>query len=172
MNHAEYGRAKGTARRDKRPAGPGAAESNLTVAADGQVYLSWLERAQDSSVALRFARYDGTAWTAARTIRSGRDFFVNWADFPSLAVHPGEILGLYGLVGAGRSELLRSVVGLHRVTAGEIRVNGTPVTIRSVRAALRDHRIGYVTENRKEEGLFLDFAVRRNVAASTPGESG
>ena len=79
------------------PAGPGAAEPNLTVAADGQVYLSWLERAQDSSVALRFARYDGTAWTAARTIRSGRDFFVNWADFPSLAVHPGGALAVHWL---------------------------------------------------------------------------
>lgn len=84
----------------------------------------------------------------------------------SFAVHKGEILGLYGLVGAGRSELLRSVVGLHRVTGGEVRVHGTPVTIRSVRSALRDHRIGYVTENRKDEGLFLDFAVRRNVAVT------
>ena len=84
----------------------------------------------------------------------------------SFVVHPGEILGLYGLVGAGRSELLRCVIGLHRVTGGQVLVNGAPVTIRSVRSALRDHRIGYVTEDRKEEGLFLDFAVRRNVAVT------
>ncbi|MFN8622423.1 MAG: sugar ABC transporter ATP-binding protein, partial [Chloroflexota bacterium] len=84
----------------------------------------------------------------------------------SFSVAKGEILGLYGLVGAGRSELLRSVIGLHRVTQGEILLDGKPVRIRSVRSALRDFRIGYVTENRKEEGLFLDFAVRRNVAVT------
>jgi hypothetical protein len=100
------------------PAGPGAAESNLTVAADGQVYLSWLERAQDSSVALRFARYDGTAWTAARTIRSGRDFFVNWADFPSLAVHPGGALAVHWLQRQGDGKGYSYDVRIARSTDG------------------------------------------------------
>lgn len=67
------------------PTGPGAAEPNLAVGPDGSVYLSWLEPA-DSGHALKVARFDGTAWSPARTIRSGRDFFVNWADFPSVAV--------------------------------------------------------------------------------------
>jgi ribose transport system ATP-binding protein len=84
----------------------------------------------------------------------------------SFVVHQGEILGLYGLVGAGRSELLRSVIGLHRVTGGEVLVKGKAVRIRDMRSALRDFGIGYVTENRKEEGLFLDFAVKRNVAVT------
>ncbi|MDO9397015.1 MAG: DUF6505 family protein, partial [Herbiconiux sp.] len=70
----------------------------------------------------------------------------------SLAVHPGEVVGLYGLVGAGRTELARSILGLERITAGQLRVDGRPVRIRSVRDALRRFRIGYVTENRKEEG--------------------
>ena len=47
--------------------------------------MSWLEPA-DSGFALRFASFDGRSWSAARTIRSGRDFFVNWADFPSIVV--------------------------------------------------------------------------------------
>ncbi|MCX5754735.1 MAG: sialidase family protein [Gemmatimonadetes bacterium] len=68
------------------PAGPGAAESNLTVGPDGRVFLSWLEPAPDSAMAMRFASFDGTKWSAPQTIRSGREFFVNWADFPSLAV--------------------------------------------------------------------------------------
>jgi hypothetical protein len=67
------------------PAGPGSAEPNLTVGPDGRVYLSWLEPA-DSSHAFKFSVHDGRAWSAPRTIRIGRDFFVNWADFPSLAV--------------------------------------------------------------------------------------
>ncbi len=70
----------------------------------------------------------------------------------SLAVRPGEILGLYGLVGAGGTELARAILGIERITDGTLLVRGEPTRIRSVRPALRDHRIGYVTENRKEEG--------------------
>lgn len=84
----------------------------------------------------------------------------------SMNLYPGEVLGLYGLVGAGRSELLRSVFGLHDITGGEIRLKGNPIKIRDVRDALHRHRMGYVTENRKEEGLFLDFTVNRNVAVT------
>jgi hypothetical protein len=68
------------------PTGQGAAESNLTVGGDGRVYLSWLEPSADSQVALRFSVLEGDRWSAARDIRVARDFFVNWADFPSLAV--------------------------------------------------------------------------------------
>ena len=84
----------------------------------------------------------------------------------SLAVHPGEILGMYGLVGAGRTELARSILGLDRVIAGEVRVQGEPVQIRSVRDALARFRIGYVTENRKEEGVFLLQPITRNIAVT------
>lgn len=84
----------------------------------------------------------------------------------SLALYPGEVLGMYGLVGAGRSELARSVLGLHSITSGELRINGDLVQINSLRDALHKHRIGYVTENRKEEGLFLDFPVRKNISVT------
>ncbi|GLK16047.1 sugar ABC transporter ATP-binding protein [Herbiconiux flava] len=84
----------------------------------------------------------------------------------SLRVRPGEILGLYGLVGAGRTELARAIVGLERITAGELRVEGVPARIRSVRQALHRHRIGYVTENRKEEGVFLEQSITRNIAVT------
>jgi ribose transport system ATP-binding protein len=84
----------------------------------------------------------------------------------SLSVRRGEIVGLYGLVGAGRSELAKAVLGLDRITAGELRVAGRPTRIRDVGDALRRHRIGYVTENRKEEGLFLDHTIVRNVAVT------
>jgi hypothetical protein len=83
------------------PAGPGSAEPDLTVAADGRVYLSWLEPA-DSGHALKFSIYDGSKWTAARTIVSRRDFFVNWADFPSIAVLDGGRLAAHWLQRNGR----------------------------------------------------------------------
>jgi len=84
----------------------------------------------------------------------------------SFRVHPGEILGLYGLVGAGRSELAEALLGLTRITSGEVLVNGAPVTIRSVGDALRTHGIGYVTEDRKAAGLFLDQTVEKNLTVT------
>ncbi|HWO65726.1 MAG TPA: sugar ABC transporter ATP-binding protein, partial [Umezawaea sp.] len=84
----------------------------------------------------------------------------------SLSLRPGEILGLYGLVGAGRSELAKAVLGLSAITAGELRVRGEAVRIKDVRDALRGHRIGYVPEDRKEEGLFLDQPVTKNIAVA------
>ena len=84
----------------------------------------------------------------------------------NLSLYPGEVLGMYGLVGAGRSELARSILGLHAVTAGEIILNGNQIKIKNFRDALHKFRIGYVTENRKEEGLFLDFPVRKNISVT------
>ena len=84
----------------------------------------------------------------------------------NLSLYPGEVLGMYGLVGAGRSELARSILGLHAVTNGQILLNGAEVKIKNFRDALHKFRIGYVTENRKEEGLFLDFPVRKNISVT------
>jgi hypothetical protein len=86
----------------RSPAGPGSAEPNLAVGPDGTVYLSWLEP-QDSGYALRFSSFDGSSWAAARTIRSGRDFFVNWADFPSIAVVGPKHLAAHWLQRTGKS---------------------------------------------------------------------
>ena len=82
----------------------------------------------------------------------------------SLAVRPGEIVGLYGLVGAGRTELARAIVGAASVTAGAVLVDGEPARITGVADALARHRIGYVSEDRKGEGLVLMHSVRRNTA--------
>ncbi len=65
------------------PVADGSAEPNLAVSPSGRMFLSWVEPA-DSGHALRFAVLDGGGWSAPRTIASGRGWFVNWADFPSL----------------------------------------------------------------------------------------
>ena len=80
----------------------------------------------------------------------------------SFSLRRGEVLGLYGLVGAGRSELAKALIGADRITEGELLVDGKPARIRSVRQALEQYRIGYVSENRKEEGLILLHSVVAN----------
>jgi ribose transport system ATP-binding protein len=79
-----------------------------------------------------------------------------------LVLHDGEVLGLYGLVGAGRSELARAVIGLDRVTAGSVQVRGQVQTIHSVHEALHRFGIGYVSEDRKQEGVILLHGVLAN----------
>jgi ribose transport system ATP-binding protein len=81
----------------------------------------------------------------------------------SFTVRAGEILGFYGLVGAGRTELARVLIGEDRLDAGTIYVRGEKARIRSVADSLERYRIGYVTENRKEEGLLLQSPVSTNI---------
>ena len=64
-------------------AGPGSAEPSLAVTADGRALLSWLEPAEDG-VALRYALLGAAGWSAPRTVAGGSDWFVNWADFPTV----------------------------------------------------------------------------------------
>ncbi|MCB1496087.1 MAG: sugar ABC transporter ATP-binding protein [Bauldia sp.] len=81
----------------------------------------------------------------------------------SFRLHRREILGFYGLVGAGRSELMKAMLG-GAVTGGELTVNGKPARIRDMHEALGKYRIGYVSEDRKGEGLVLIHSVKENVA--------
>lgn len=70
------------------PAGPFSGEPNLAGDQRGRVHMTWLEKARDSATALRYAIFDGAAWSTPRTITERSDFFVNWADFPSVFVSP------------------------------------------------------------------------------------
>jgi hypothetical protein len=67
------------------PTGAGAAEPNLAVGRNGEIHLSWLEPI-DSGYALKLATLSRGKWSTPSVIRAGRDFWVNWADFPSVAV--------------------------------------------------------------------------------------
>jgi ribose transport system ATP-binding protein len=79
-----------------------------------------------------------------------------------LTVRRGEIVGLYGLVGAGRTELAKCIMGVFPVTAGTIEIEGKPVRIGSVADALHKFGLGYVSEDRKQEGLILLHTVLEN----------
>jgi ABC-type sugar transport system ATPase subunit len=76
-------------------------------------------------------------------------------------VAPGEIVGLAGLVGAGRSELLESLFGLHR-PRGSIEIGGRPAGYRSPTQAIRDG-VAFVPADRKLQGLVLEMSVRENL---------
>jgi putative xylitol transport system ATP-binding protein len=84
----------------------------------------------------------------------------------SLTVRQGEILGIYGLVGSGRTEFLTSLFGLDRVDGGQILIDGKPVDIATPQDAM-NHRIMLVTEDRKETGLVLTLSVRDNISLSS-----
>ncbi|WP_125776717.1 sugar ABC transporter ATP-binding protein [Antribacter gilvus] len=83
-----------------------------------------------------------------------------------LTVRAGEIVGLAGLVGSGRSEILETVYGARRASAGEVRVDGRSLRAGSVPAAV-GAGIGLAPEERKSQGLLLDEPVYRNVTLST-----
>lgn len=83
------------------PAGTGSREPNLVVSAEGQVLLSWLEPLEPDRFALRFAVRETQTWSQPRTIATGKHWFVNWADFSSLAVFADRTLAAHWRVKNG-----------------------------------------------------------------------
>lgn len=81
----------------------------------------------------------------------------------SFVIHAGEILGLSGLVGAGRTELSRLIFGADRKVSGEVFLDGKRLNINSPSDAIAAG-IGYVPEDRKDQGLFLEMSSRKNIA--------
>ncbi len=84
----------------------------------------------------------------------------------SFDLHKGEILGFAGLMGAGRTETARAIIGADPTTAGTIAVNGRQVRISGPEVAVR-HGIGYLPEDRKRHGLMLEQDVAFNVAMAS-----
>ena len=76
----------------------------------------------------------------------------------------GEILGIAGLIGAGRSEIVKGICGLHERTDGEVALAGKPLATRSYRESI-DRGVVYLTEDRKGDGVFLDLSIAANVSA-------
>ncbi|MEU4497720.1 sugar ABC transporter ATP-binding protein [Streptomyces sp. NPDC023998] len=83
-----------------------------------------------------------------------------------LELRPGEIVGLAGLVGSGRSEILETIYGARRPSAGRVLVDGSPLRPGSVRSAVRAG-IGLAPEERKAQGLLMLESVTRNVSVSS-----
>jgi hypothetical protein len=86
----------------ENPAGPGSMAPNLTVGLDGVVYLSWVEP-QGAGHAMRFSKWQDGRWTEPKTIAAGERWFVNWADFPSMAALRDGTLAAHWLVRSGEA---------------------------------------------------------------------
>jgi ribose transport system ATP-binding protein len=82
----------------------------------------------------------------------------------SFTLRRGEILGIAGLMGAGRSELAETVCGLRAATRGSVRLRGRPLAIRKYSDALREG-IAYLSEDRKAAGVYLDLPIAQNIAS-------
>ncbi|TJZ91413.1 sugar ABC transporter ATP-binding protein [Paracoccus gahaiensis] len=83
-------------------------------------------------------------------------------------LHKGEVLGLAGLVGSGRTELLRLIAGIDRARTGSVTLNGKPVDLRTPRSAIRAG-IGLVPEERKKDGIVRERPVSSNIALPCMG---
>ncbi|MEC3607869.1 sugar ABC transporter ATP-binding protein [Bacillus glycinifermentans] len=81
----------------------------------------------------------------------------------SFHVRTGEIVGVSGLMGAGRTEIMRAIFGLDPLDAGSILIGGKKAVIKTPSDAVQKG-IGLITENRKDEGLVLDASIRENIA--------
>lgn len=84
----------------------------------------------------------------------------------NFTLHRGEILGFAGLVGAGRTEVMRAIFGADRIDAGQLLLEGQPVRISSPQEAIR-RGLAFVTEDRKLQGLVLGMNVRENISLVT-----
>lgn len=81
----------------------------------------------------------------------------------SFNLRKGEILGVAGLMGAGRTEIMRAIFGVDPHQSGKLFFEGKEIHIKNPRDAIRQG-FGFITENRKTEGLILDFSIERNIA--------
>ena len=88
-----------------------------------------------------------------------------------LALHPGEVVGLAGLLGSGRTEVARLIFGADRADSGQFTVNGRTTTIRSPRAATAKG-VAFCPENRRTEGLIEDLTVRENIVLALQAARG
>lgn len=84
----------------------------------------------------------------------------------SFTLRAGEVLGIVGLLGSGRTELAKALFGIAPATCGTIEVDGEPATLRTIADAVR-RGIGYVPEDRLTEGLFLTQSIGRNIAVGS-----
>jgi ribose transport system ATP-binding protein len=122
---------------------------------------------EDRLIALMVGRevtgsnYDATRSPGEELLRA-EDVTTDRVSGCSLSLREGEIVGLYGLVGAGRTELSRALFGRDRIRSGTVRLRGQPVRLSTPRRAI-DHRIGLVPEDRRRQGLALQLSVKHNL---------
>lgn len=100
--------------------------------------------------------------TIGDVLFEGRNIVNKKVNVENIKVKAGEIVGIAGLMGAGRTELARAIFGADKTLSKEIFIEGKSVTVNSITAAIKNG-IGYITEDRKKDGLALNMTVERNI---------
>ena len=152
-----------------------AISDRITVIRDGR-YIDTLDTAGTSmsAVIARMVGREISADAGPEDVRQDRETLLTVSGLSTKALlkdvsfelRRGEILGFAGLMGAGRTEVARALVGADPISAGTITLRGRPVRIGSPAEAAR-HRIGYLSEDRKQLGLLLEQDVTANVVLSS-----
>lgn len=150
---------------------------DITVLRDGQYVNTWKAEEIDNNILIKnmvgrelTEIFPKTEVPISDTILEVRNFTLgNKFQDISFKVKRGEIYGIAGLVGAGRTELMHALFGLDRPDKGEIIFDGKPLHIRKPKDAIREG-IAYVTEDRKQEGLVLEMSVGQNISLASMKE--
>ncbi len=100
------------------------------------------------------------------SVPSRRDETTTALDDISFSLDRGEILGIYGLLGSGRTELLETIAGARPFSSGQLTLKDRPLALRSVADAV-ESGIVMVPEDRQRDGLILDLSIRENIAISS-----
>ena len=103
FSHCQQEPEKFSIKEIANPTGEGSAEPNLSVGEDGQVYLSWIEKRDNENPALKFSVRRGKNWSMPQIIAQGENWFVNWADFPSMVAFQDGSLAAHWLPMSGQS---------------------------------------------------------------------
>ncbi|MCL5071539.1 MAG: ATP-binding cassette domain-containing protein [Actinobacteria bacterium] len=112
---------------------------------------------------LKLSSYGDLSATDELALEVKELFKKDKADNINFSLFKGEILGFYGLVGSGRTEVAKLVVGLDKKDRGNIFIKGKKVIINTLFDGLYKYKLGYISENRKEEGLLLNSDVKTNI---------
>jgi ribose transport system ATP-binding protein len=146
--------AKGTVRGAPSPAGPSAASSPAKRKGD--------EGEAEEAAALRGLGGPEHPHTAGKVLLEVKNLSSSKLRDISLVVRAGEIVGVGGLVGCGRSELLNAIFGLDASARGRVQVDGAALDLSLPRDAIAK-RVGYVPEDRRNQGLFFQLGVGENI---------
>ena len=154
---------------------------HITVLRDGQITghamvkdidTKWIVRSMIGSDAKDFAKADGHALGPERfraeNITLPRPTGGLAVDDVSFSVKAGEILGIYGLMGAGRSEFFECVMGRHPQSSGKIFIDGTQVRERDITRRIR-HGLALIPEDRQREGLVQIMSIAGNLTLASLG---
>jgi rhamnose transport system ATP-binding protein len=147
---------------------------SYAVLRDGEMVGAGLIKDTSSDVLVRLMAGREVGQLFPKTLSEKKNIMLEVKNFShptefhniGFTVHSGEILGFYGLIGAGRSEIMQAIFGLNPDATGQVRIDGLDVQIRSPADAIR-HGLVYVPEDRQHSGVILEMSIVQNISLAS-----